>query len=315
MSTGVLTGTSLSSFTASNFALLRPTLVPILGRTFFMGAGVHGAAHRATVSSFQMGRTPVTNEEYGRFVASLGPNRFALFANDPATGTLGVLALGPSEEEVRGAVMENAGAIIEAAGTGILGSIVKEKVQVFSDSLLTVHIEDHNPSARLDGPRKPVINVNWYEAFVYATLHGGTLPTEWQWEMAARVVHGTDKLRDYATPSGKLTHEEAHYGDESTQSPVDVDDPRYPTLENGLRHMTGNVWEWMQNWYDDYPRGDVVDPLGPLRGTSRSVRGGAWSDNVSRALHAADRVSHHPDYRSGRVGFRVAAASPRDFNK
>jgi formylglycine-generating enzyme required for sulfatase activity len=303
-------GPNLTSFITSNFALLQPTLVPIQGGTFMMGAGTDYGAHQATVSSFQMGRTPVTNEQYARYVAALGDRRFALIGEIPATRTLGVIALGASENEMRDAVrpvVEKAADILVTGGIGILADAAKKLL----DSLNVINIRDHNSPAGFDGLRQPVINVNWFDAAAYAFLHGGMLPTEWQWEYAARVVQGREGLREYATPSGRLTHEEAHF---DAQSTVDVDDPRYPTLGNGLRHMTGNVWEWIRNWHGDYPREGVVDPTGPLDGSYRGLRGGSWLINLPEVLRAAFRGYYRPGGSGGLIGFRVVAPS-QDFRK
>jgi formylglycine-generating enzyme required for sulfatase activity len=221
-----------------------------------------------------------------------------------------VIALGSTEDEVRDAVrpvVQKAADILVTGGVSIFADAVKKLL----DSLSVISIRDNNPAVSFDGPRQPVINVNWFDAAVYAFLHGGMLPTEWQWEYAARVVQGREGLREYATPSGRLTHEEAHF---DAQSTVDVDDPRYPTLGNGLRHMTGNVWEWMQNWYGDYPQGEVVDPTGPLDGSFRGLRGGSWNDRNPDGLRAAYRHNYRPGDGSDDFGFRVVAAS-QDFNK
>lgn len=95
---------------------------------------------------------------------------------------------------------------------------------------------------------------------------------------------------------------------------MDVDDPRYPTLENGLRHMTGNVWEWMRNLYGDYPRTEVTDPTGPLEGVYRSLRGGSWLVNNSDDLRATLRSLNPPGDNDGLIGFRVVGL-PHDSNK
>lgn len=302
--TGVLIGAGLSDFVARNRKLLGATMVTIPGGTFMMGAGTNYGAHQATVSKFQMGRTPVTNEEYGKYVDSLGPNRYALLGINPATTALDVIAVGPSEDEVKSSVMDKAGEIIVAAGLEVIAGAARRSLDSMYVKMYVRPIRGHKHPTGFDSPRQPVIIVNWHDAFVYAFLHGGMLPTEWQWEYAARVVQGREGLREYATPSGHLTHEEAHY---DAQSTVDVDDPRYPTLENGLRHMTGNVWEWMQNWYCKYASAEVIDPDGQLQGAAhRSLRGGSWRNYRPADLRAAARDSFHQGHKNDTIGFRVA---------
>ena len=288
-------GPSLTSFIASNYALLQPTLVTIPGGTFTMGAGTDYGAHQASISTFQMGRTQVTNDEYARYLASLGDRRYALVGTNLATRTLGVIALGPSEDQIRSAVdleVVRAADSLMTSGLYVLGYVMKKIL----DSFDVINIKDKKSRAEFDSPRQPVINVDWFEAAVYAFLHGAMLPTESQWEYAARVVQGREGLRKYATPSGELTHEEAHFGAEST---IDVDDPRYPTLENGLRHMTGNVWEW-------------VDPVGSLNGDLRSLRGGAWFFTYVNELRANHRQHEDPFNYTETIGFRVAAPAESD---
>jgi formylglycine-generating enzyme len=176
-------------------------------------------------------------------------------------------------------------------------------VALFAQSLSAACIGDHKPpSFFLDGPRQPVVDVNWFEALAYASLHGGRLPTEWEWECAARVIPGSKSLRAYATPSGRLTKAEVHYDEGAT---VDVDDPKYPALPNGLRHMTGNVLEWMQNYYCAYPEGPITNPTSPLEGDSRALRGGSWDSRDPQCLHAAARYGCPPDFSGDAIGFRV----------
>ena len=316
----VLVGPSLNAFVAANAAHLGP-MAAIAGGKFMMGAESdfedERPVHEATVSAFRMGVNPVTNGEYGRFVASLEDRRFALIGGLP--GQERVLALGSDDAMVRSAVDEipvselmlpKAGDLSTIGGLMAFAQALKG-IEVFKDSLEVVRIGDHIPRKGFDGPRQPVVDVRWFEALAYASLHGGRLPTEWEWEYAARVIPGSKVLREYATPSGRLTKAEAHY---DAQTTVDVDDPKYPALENGLRHMTGNVWEWMQNRYGDYPEGPVKDPTGSTEGVYRSLRGGSWYGNDPQFLRAARRYFSRPVYRDSYFGFRVVAA-PQDSTK
>ncbi|MCX7635661.1 MAG: formylglycine-generating enzyme family protein, partial [Syntrophales bacterium] len=72
----------------------------------------------------------------------------------------------------------------------------------------------------------------------------------------------------------------------------------------GLYDMLGNVWEWVQDWYGDYPAGHVTDPEGPSSGSFRVSRGGSWGD-YARDARAAYRSSHTPDDRRSNLGFRL----------
>lgn len=325
----VLIGAELQAFAAANLAVAVGSgmLATIPGGTFPMGSKTEfeneGPVHEATISTFRMCRDDVTNEQYKRYVDSLGGRRVALIGAHPGTGVERVLALGNSEKEVKAAadaipvsqLFPGAGDILTLGG-----------LKTFADSLRAVTIERHASPTGFDRPRQPVVEVSWYEAFVYASLHGGMLPTEWQFEYAARVIQeGTHNnghpyrigaqrviqanLREYATLSGRLTKEEAHFAADAT-----ADVGSYAALPNGLRDMCGNAWKWMQNWYGPYSKDAMTDPTGPRSGDGKSLRGGSWDVSNPQVLRAAVRYyCVDPDGRRGDVGFRWVA--PQDPGK
>jgi formylglycine-generating enzyme required for sulfatase activity len=164
-----------------------------------------------------------------------------------------------------------------------------------------------NPSKfKTDGKHRPVEQVSWDDAHKFINKLNEMeqtstycLPTEAEWEYACRAgsttqyCFGDDEkmLNDYAwydKNSGGKTH------------PVKQKKPN----ACGLYDMHGNVWEWCEDWYGDYPKKHVTDPKGPNSGARRVIRGGGW-DFGPRSLRSADRGFNSPGDRYGRVGFRL----------
>ena len=78
-----------------------------------------------------------------------------------------------------------------------------------------------------------------------------------------------------------------------------------PANSWGLYEMHGNVWEWCQDWFGNFKKTAVTDPVGPKKGSDRVLRGGAWS-GLGRFARSAARRRNEPDYRSQSLGFRLA---------
>ena len=147
----------------------------------------------------------------------------------------------------------------------------------------------------------PVINLNWYEARDYCQWVGGDLPTEAQWEKAAR---GTDGRR-YQWGDFEPNKSKAKYNqNEGDTMPVGSYSQNVSPF--GAMDMAGNVWEWTQDWYaDSYSPDDTDNPSGPTAGQFRTIRGGCWYYEAT-FIRSAHRSKHNPLYRYYNVGFRCA---------
>jgi formylglycine-generating enzyme required for sulfatase activity len=148
----------------------------------------------------------------------------------------------------------------------------------------------------------PVTGVNWYEARDFAAWAGASLPTEAEWEMAARGLESLPWPWGDEWQEGRCRWRGSE-GD--GQGPAAAS--AYPTGRSpwGVQNMIGNVAEWCADWYSDsfYGVSPTADPVGPPDGEYRVVRGGSYASDRS-ALHAAARWNARPDYRSATIGFR-----------
>jgi len=128
------------------------------------------------------------------------------------------------------------------------------------------------------------------------------LPTEAEWEYAARSGEKNEKWAGTNSESA-LGDYYAWYGENSGSKTHPVGQKRPNGL--GLYDVSGNVWEWVEDWKGDYPTGHVTDPKGPARGAYRVRRGGSWASET-RVCRSAYRYSRIPGGRNNDLGFRLA---------
>ena len=149
----------------------------------------------------------------------------------------------------------------------------------------------------------PVLIDRWPDAAAYCACMGRRLPTEAEFEAAAR---GGDERR---YPWGNdLDCLHASY-DGCTTDTTDVQTPAAGASPYGALNLSGNVWEWVADWYsaDAYANASEVDPAGPASGEDHVLRGGGWS-SLRADLRATTRASGAPlHYFDGQVGFRCAS--------
>jgi formylglycine-generating enzyme required for sulfatase activity len=156
----------------------------------------------------------------------------------------------------------------------------------------------------------PVVNVTWYGANEYARHYGLRLPTEAEWEYAAR---GGARSQGYLYSGSNNLDEVGWYYDNSAEKggsrsthPV----RQKKANELGLYDMSGNVWEWCADWYgekyyEQFRSAPAVNPTGPTEGDYAVLRGGSWYLNVI-LCRAAYRYRNDRNLRILYIGFRCA---------
>ena len=180
----------------------------------------------------------------------------------------------------------------------------------------------NNPS-RFKGDNLPVERVSWYDAVEFCnrlsrkegltpeytisgkdvtwnrSADGYRLPTEVEWEYAAR---GGNKSRGYRFSGSDDPKEVAWYSANSGEKthPVGQKKPN----ELGIYDMSGNVWEWVWDWYGSYSSTSQTDPRGPYSGSYRVLRGGSWN-LYAGSFRSADRFSGGPSVSFYVLGFRL----------
>ena len=282
----------------------RPAVIPLTGGEFLMGcadppypADGESPVRITEVSPFGLAATTVTNEQFAAFVDATGhrtdAERFGwsfVFVGLLPRNTAPTQAVAgtPWWRRVEGASWQRP----EGFGS--------------------------NVDARAD---HPVVHVSWHDAQAYCSWAGGRLPTEAEWEYAARggLVQQPYPWGSELTPDGRhlMNVWQGTFPDRNSRddgyvgtSPVRA----FPPNAYGLHDMTGNVWEWCADWFSPhYPRSAPRrDPAGPRYGMGRAMRGGSYLCHESYCIRyrASARTSNTPESSSGNVGFRIAAASP-----
>ncbi|MBN1291289.1 MAG: SUMF1/EgtB/PvdO family nonheme iron enzyme [Candidatus Latescibacteria bacterium] len=257
--------------------LFEVTFVSIPGGSFEMGADDGTAdqqpAHTVTISGFEISESEITNAQYAEFLNA------ALASGDITATTQKVEGAGGNYDGKE---------YINLSGS--LNTLVKCFI-TYQDGIFSVE----NNKDYL-----PVIYVSWYGAKAFAEYYEYDLPTEAEWEYAAR----GGKQYKYGTNDGTLSASNANYY--RTLS-ILVNVGSYPANPFGLYDMTGNVWEWCNDWYggEYYSSSPANNPTGPTSGTYRINRGLDWYSRELAEQLVSYRKTDLPVAMTPYLGFRV----------
>ncbi len=236
-------------------------------------------AHEVTVANFYMDRFEVTNAEFSTFVAATN------HVTDPQRAGFGWHWIG-EWKQVKGADWRH----------------------------------PHGPQSSIGGlEQHPVVQVGWHDAVAYCRWRRKRLPSEAEWERAARNAGGVPYAWGSAPPNENGRYR-ASYGSDRCCS-ADIGDGflytapvgSFPSGRSpfGAEDMTGNVWEWVSDTYDEayYRRSPLADPINTAPGERKVIRGGGWGNNPW-GLRTTLRHANTPETGLSMVGFRCAKSSP-----
>jgi formylglycine-generating enzyme required for sulfatase activity len=306
-------------------------MIFVPGGSFRMGSDSHypeeAPSHRVTVAGFWMDRTPVTNRQFRKFVNETGYVTFAEIPPDPKDYP------------------------------GALPKMLKAGSLVFTPPKTPVDLRDWSQWWKFKfgadwrrpcGPRSsisglddhPVVHIAWRDAEAYAAWAGKELPTEAEWEFAARGgLEGAEfAWGDEFTPGGRhmantwqgeFPHQNSCEDGYARTSPVTAFDPN----AYGLSDMIGNVWEWTTDWYapkhqtdaakaccvPENPRGaserESFDPSHPdIKIPRKVLKGGSHlcAPNYCRRYRPAARHAQPVDSSTSHIGFRCVIRKGRE---
>ena len=169
----------------------------------------------------------------------------------------------------------------------------------------------------------PVNCVDWEMASIFCHSYAKRLPTEAEWEFAARGPDGRKYPWGDEPPSAKylnacgkecLAWGQKNQVEETAMYPADDHWPNtapvgsFPDGKSryGVQDVVGNVWEWVADWYAPYDSAEQIDPEGPSEGENRGIRGGAWNGGYDSWVRPTFRYRDNPNKRSYGIGFRCA---------
>lgn len=275
-------------------------MIKVEGGRFLMGSedadsitpDGEGPIRAVTIDQFYLDRYPVTNERFREFIRASG------YRTEAEQFGWSFVFKGhlPPDDESQGVAGLNWWRRINGANWS--------------------HPE--GPDSNIDSRAHfPVTHVSWNDAQAFAKWAGKRLPTEAEWEMAAR--GGLEQKRfpwgDELTPDGKHLcniwqgeFPNIDLAEDGYSAPAPVD--AFPPNGFGFGTITGNVWEWCSDWFspDYHLQATRANPVGPLRGATKAMRGGSYLCHASycNRYRVAARTSNTPDSSTTNIGFRCA---------
>jgi formylglycine-generating enzyme required for sulfatase activity len=246
-----------------------PETVLVEGGSFMMGSNDYDdekPIHKVTLSSFRMGKYEITVKQFRCFIESSGYQTDAEKYGD---------------------------------------SYVYENNDWHSKKGVTWKCDVAGTVRPSSEENHPVIHVSWNDATAYCewlskkTGKTTRLPTEAEWEYAAK---GGRLSQNYKYSGSNELNDVAWYRDNADKKTHVVGGKKQNEL--GLYDMSGNVWEWCQDWYDSYSSNAIENPKGAATGFFRVNRGGSWG-NYSGDCRPSARSRDTPTYRFFTIGFRL----------